>query len=252
MSEANGKRSRSEADLSSDDSLISLSKAEIQEIVKAAVSEALAERDTQMLSIRANMDLIMDEVDSLKDTCTNLKAMVEGKEKEIKELTDTISYLKEERVETTRKVDECENFQRRGNVRITGLPEKKGEDPLKAAQKFLHARAFNVPLEKIHSAHRIGRSYSGKPRPLLVRFLDHKTRDDVIKDRRKLKGSGRTISEDVSQLTMKTLMRVQRSDGIKNAWVWNGKVFAIHQDDSNSVFSVRPFQSIQEARNGKR
>lgn len=249
--------------MSSDDSMISVSKTDIQEIVKTAVTEALAERDTQMLALKANMDIVTGELDAIKETCCglrqaleevqeSLKKVLESKGKEVEEMKKTMGKQEEEKVDLQRKVNDLENYQRRENLRITGLPERNGEDPIEVVKKFFKENAFSVPGEKIHVAHRIGPKSRDKPRPLLIRFADRKTKDDVVRARRTLKGSGKTISEDVSRLTIQTLMRVQRSDGIQRSWIWNAKVYAVHHDDSKP-FTVLPFQSIQDARSqGKR
>lgn len=246
------KRDRGEVESSSDDSILTISRSdlreEIQNIVKIAINEAMEEKVAIFQGIRENMDMFTSEIDRLSSITLALKEALAEKEKDISNLRECIDNLKKENTELHCQLNDNENYQRRENIRITGIPEASSENPIKTACNFFTEKGFNVSEKELHIAHRIGRRNPGKPRTIIVRFFNRNTRDRVIRERKKLKGSGITISEDVSNLSMRTLMRVQRSQGISNAWIWNGQVCARHKASPDKTFIIKPFQSVAEAR----
>lgn len=211
-----GKRERSDVESSSDDSLITISRSdlrtEIQDIVKVAISEAMDARISDFQGIRENMDLFSTEIDRLCSATTMLKKTLAEKEKEIADLRTAVDGLKRENHDLQHKLNDNENYQRRENIRISGIPEKSSESPVKVVSEFFRKNGFDVDDKELHVVHRVGKRDSVKPRPFIVRFFNRNIRNKIIRDRRKLKGSGQTISEDVSNLTMRTLIRVQKSE----------------------------------------
>lgn len=250
-----GKRERSEVD-SSDDSLITISRndlrIEISDVVKTAVNQAVNEaieaKISDLQGIRENMDIFSSEIDRLSSIVSELKNTVKEKERDIKELKKSVDSIKRENLSLKCQMNDLENQQRKENIRVSGLPELASENPTIAACEFLAKKGIKVKEGDVHVSHRIGKMTTGKPRPLIVRFHDRTIRNKVIRERKVLKGSGVTVSEDVSHLTMQTLVRVQKSEGIVNAWIWNARVCARHQTDPSKTFVVAPFQDIAEAR----
>ena len=53
---------------------------------------------------------------------------------------------------------------------------------------------------KIEVAHRSGVKTGSNPRPILVRFVSRAKRDQVLANRRRLKGKGIVIGEDLTSL----------------------------------------------------
>lgn len=245
-----GKRERNEVE-SSDDSFITISKsdlrAEIQDIVKVAINEALEARVGDFQGIRENLDLLTSQIDRLSSTTDLLQKTLSEKEKEIGDLHESVNTLKKENCELLRQMNDLENYQRRDNLRISGIPEEASENPSKTVCDLLVKKGFNVKENDLHIVHRVGRKTSARPRAMIVRFFNRNTRNTVIRERRKLKGSGFVISEDVSILTMKTLMRIQKNEEL-NAWIWNGQVCARHKNGAEKTFVIKPFQSVTEAR----
>lgn len=247
-----GKRDRGEVESSSDDSILTISRTdlrdEIRNIVRVAINEAMEEKIAIFQGIRENMDMFTSQIDRLSSITLDLKQALAEKEKDISNLRECINDLKKENTELHCKLNDNENYQRRENIRISGIPEVSSENPMKTACNFFAEKGFNMSGKELHVAHRIGKQNSGKPRTIIIRFFNRNMRDRVIKERKMLKGSGVTISEDVSNLSMKTLMRVQRSQGILNAWIWNGQVRARHEASPDKTFIIKPFQSVDDAR----
>lgn len=170
-----GKRERCEVDSASDDSLITISRsdlrAEIQDLVKVAISEAMDARISDFQGIRENMDMFSTEIDRLCSATTMLKKTLAEKEKEIDDLRESCEGLKKENRELQRQLNDNENYQRRENIRISGLQEVPAENPAKVVCEFFTKKGFNVKEEELHVVHRVGKRVPGKARPMIVRFF---------------------------------------------------------------------------------
>ncbi|KAH3706188.1 hypothetical protein DPMN_065569 [Dreissena polymorpha] len=101
------------------------------------------------------------------------------------------------------KLNELEQYGKRNNIRIAGLAEaninhnkttsETAEETSKAIIKFLNEKidGLNICINDIDIAHRLGRrDTNSKPRAAIVKFVYRHKRDQVMKNRRCLKGSG--------------------------------------------------------------
>lgn len=157
--------------------------------------------------------------------------MLEMKE----EITGLTSLTKEQQEE----INNLEQYSRRDSVRIHGLPDNgREETSWDCEQKFL--KVVNITLglpdintHKISALHRVGRLQQGKPRPVIVKFVSRKDKEQVIKARCRLKGSGIVISEDLTHLNIQRLNRLKQQEGVVDAWsAAGGRLFAKLRDSS--------------------
>ena len=65
-----------------------------------------------------------------------------------------------------------------------------------------------------------------KIRPIIVKFLSYRVRNKVIKARRNLKGRKISITEALVKGRRDLLRKAQERVGFRNAWSYNGKIFA--------------------------
>ena len=83
----------------------------------------------------------------------------------------------------------------------------------------------DVKRSDIIIAHRVGRFEQGKYRPIIVRFTSNIHKDTVIYQRRKLKGTGIGISEDLTAKNMAYLKKLQVDERVSAAWTKDTKFF---------------------------
>ena len=77
-------------------------------------------------------------------------------------------------------------------------------------------------------------------------FNRRQKRDEVIKNRRELKGSRVVISEDLTRLNQQTLNRVRVSERTNSTWSHSGQVMFTLPGDTWR-YRIDPFQTIDEA-----
>lgn len=85
-----------------------------------------------------------------------------------------------------------------------------------------------VPTKQtdIEVAHRTGQPGGSTDRPILVRFFDRKIRDSVLQNRKKLRGKGHVIGEDLTHTNYRLSVKAVEYSATTSVWSTNGKVLA--------------------------
>ena len=85
----------------------------------------------------------------------------------------------------------------------------------------------HITPEHLDAVHRIGEKREGRTRPIIVRFVSRKTRLEVLRKRRKLKGSDPkvVIVEDLTRSNYKLFLRASEQPGTLRARSKDGKIF---------------------------
>ena len=85
-----------------------------------------------------------------------------------------------------------------------------------------------VDISMIDRSHRLGPvrgENNPKPRPAIVKFCSHRIRRAVFTTKRKLKGSGVSVTESLTKQRMKLLNEAQKVVGEGNSWTVDGFIF---------------------------
>ena len=196
---------------------------ELLEIQSKAYKEA-----TQML-----FESLNNRVDELVKTVIELQHSLEFSQAELKETNDNLTKscnelkdckakLKEYEVKIEKlevKVDSLEDYSRRNNVRIDGI-----EEPPNETSEILHVKVKKIFEEKlqlknvnIDTIHRLSanRSQPAAPRTIITKLSNYRTRDDIMRNKSKLKGTGIYLNEDLSDNTNK--IRKEKMEEYKKA-----------------------------------
>ena len=89
---------------------------------------------------------------------------------------------------------------RKSSVRILGVKEEKDECVEEVCIDCVKEQiGVNVDKQDIDIVHRVGRFQEGKPRPILIKFLSHKTKEIVTRMRKEAKDVKIVESERWSQ-----------------------------------------------------
>ena len=90
----------------------------------------------------------------------------------------------------------------------------------------------------VDAVHRIGEKKTDSARPIIVRFVSRKTRAEVLRHRRKLKGSNPkvVIVDDLTKSNYSLFHCVSDHPGVLKAWSKDGKIFA--QSLDRKIFRI--------------
>jgi hypothetical protein len=152
-----------------------------------------------------------------------IKTELTSVNKKLIEKDDKISELQ-------KQVEDLQQYSRRNGLRISGIPEKPGEDTDKLVIDLAKELDVKISIAEISRSHRVGPP--GIQRPILVKFTGYRKRNEVIRARSKLKGRpGPTkvyINEDLSRQRAKLAARARqmKKDGrITDSWTADSTVF---------------------------
>ena len=103
-----------------------------------------------------------------------------------------------------------EDFSKRNNIIIDGIPEQAQEnsEKLQVAVSKLFSEKLGMPNVEFERCHRIGKESSDqKPRRTLLELSKFEDRQKCLKSSFKLKGSDIYVNEDISRATAKIRTR---------------------------------------------
>lgn len=222
------------------------------------------ENSAQLSGINAGINDISRRVSNLE---TQLSEVVKLRE-EVSSVSEAVSQVKTDLDALARKqhetsnltdvVDDLNNRLRRTNLVVKGLPEAPRESWIETeeiAKSFFSAH-LGVAVKDIERAHRLGTRRANFHRPIIVKFLSYKSKNEVLSNAYKLKHVSSPkvwIEEDFSprmQMIRKRLRdfaRENREENQKYKLTYN-KLFlnnvAYHYDPESDEVVPLPKQSV--------
>ena len=143
------------------------------------------------------------------------------------------------RLDSLRRVqNDAEQHGRKWNLRVFNLPEPRTDQEPETGAACIKkccktsSEMVGVPVVEadIEVAHRLGVRFprQDRSRPIIVRFLSRKKKDEVLTNRRKRKGNKQRIAigEDLTPLNYKLLKEAKEHSATLDAWSSNGKIIA--------------------------
>ena len=179
--------------------------------------ERLERFEARMFDAERRADMLEFELKKRQEECV-------AKEEKIDNLSRQVTELRE-------KADDHEQYQRRSNIRISGLPEKDREtieECEKVVQNFLSKELQIEETIKISIAHRLGRKKTGETRPIICRLVRRADKSTIMRKRKILRERKSSIylAEDLTQRNQRLFRDVRANPRIKKAWTVDGKVMA--------------------------
>ena len=167
-----------------DDSIIGLT---LQ--VKALEDEKIV-TDTKIKGLeKANKEMV-DKMISLEEKNKTMINIHNTLQEENDGIKTEVLLMKNEIEQMKDDVIRNEQYARKNNVKIYGLHEDRDESCVDIVRSMIKDNLhIEINSQQIAVAHRIN-GKTGKPRPIIVRFEQYDVKLVVLKQRRRLKGSG--------------------------------------------------------------
>ena len=190
------------------------------------------------------------ENDQLKKNISDLKEEIENKQTEINERKAENVKLKEEiesnNITMESKMNDIEQYSRKHNIRISGLPETGPETAevttLKVVQKMNEVLP-DLDLQPEHKdiAHRMGKHKKDRHRQIIVKFISRMKKDQILRKRKSFKGTDIFISEDLTPTNQLVLACIRRKmpGEVEQSWSKGGHLYYKLKSDLNTVIEVR-------------
>lgn len=209
-----------------------------------------------------------DQMKTLNATIAAMRTDILSRDESINKLKLENASLISETNALKKALDDIEQYQRRDNLVISGLPGSFA-DATGATDDGLH-ESFDSCIKKviafckdklgcdissgdISTAHKL--PSTGSQRPMIVRFSTRHVRDRVYQSRTKLKDQNRNspansriyINEDLAPLTRKLFAaarRKQGSHGIESVWTMNCHVHIRRNGRINKLATITQLDSL--------
>lgn len=163
---------------------------------------------------------------SLRNVESNEKILeeLELMKKQIYSLQTNNDILKNENRQLKQSLIDLDQYGRRHNLRFLGIPEHEKENCEDIIMGVIKNKLKIESNIFIDVAHRVGKQNYKAPRPIIVRFGFRKHANEVLANRRKLKGERLTIVEDLNPSNARIFGSARKYGQFNSVWTKNGKV----------------------------
>ena len=217
-----------------------------REEMRTLIKEEIAKSLTSETMTKVMSTLVKDALkDELAAIVNPIRDTVQSLSKEYADLRLDNDNMKEDIKSLMLKANANEQYSRKYNIRIGGIKEEPEEDSYEKVSTFFQSKlGLTIENSEYDRIHRVGRRGS-KNRQMIVKFKSYRTKAEVIKHRRKLKGTiGLFINEDLTAYNLDLYHQARGVPFIAATWSSDGKVFVKLPDES--IHIVRCKEDIQK------
>ena len=170
-----------------------------------------------------------------------VEVKVEERKYRLEELEKEIEMKENRILKLEMAANDLQQYSRRSSLRIFGVPEKEKEDTDQIVCDIVSSK-LGIPITRndIDRSHRTGkhtRDTRSKHRSIIAKFCTYRKRTEIIRSRKKLKGSGITIQEDLTHQNAELYTKTYKDPKVKAAWTHDGKIIASIQATGGKIMT---------------
>ena len=167
---------------------------------------------------------------------------------ELRHDLEEVQHMREEveslraRVQTQSfELDRLQQYSRRDNIRVYGVEEKADECTNTIIVKLAHDMGVEIEEQELSVSHRLGRK-TGKPRPIIAKFVRRDTKTKMMREKKELRGlSGYRhvfLNDDLTTLRSLLVYELKRDETIKSVWTIDGRIICVQEEGGKDVKTV--------------
>ena len=217
--------------------------------------------DETKVEILKSLDFNHAETRDLKEKIVAQDRTITDLQQQMTEVLHTANKQARRITELEASNVHTETYMRRCNLIFEGCKEQEQEN-IYAVIVNIITNVLKLQMDpglEIDKVHRYGRSFAGKPRPVIVKFLKHSTRDKVLLAARQLKHYDKNIyiNEDLPSVVknrraeLRSIVFHARSTGTDAIQKGDHITIAGKQYDHNSLDALPQELSLEAARTVK-
>lgn len=144
------------------------------------------------------------------------------------------------------KLDDIEQYSRRNNIRISGIPETDLRENTDNIVTDIVKNKIGIQISRndICRSHRVGRKRDDKPRQIIVKLVRHNTKVAILRKRKDLnadESNNIKISEDLTKgrLAAIHLINTKAKECVQKLWTTDGVINVRKKKDPSNVITLR-------------
>ena len=239
---------------------LNFSKIQLKQLINEAIDKATAplyeeikQLKSEIIEVKKSQEYIGRQYEKLQNECTAIQKKSSQQNQELKEVKNSASNIIKSNSTDRAKLDELEQYTRRQNLVLEGVPYNEGENVNKVVTQLVEKLDFDLKNDDISIAHRLPMKENGKTKTnnnhpaIIVRFVNRSVRNAIyakraaaakitnfpVKNMEKL-----YINENLTQprkrlfwLTKQAVKRLH----YKFIWTNNGDIFVRKDENSEKI-----------------
>ena len=221
----------------------------------ADVWKVLAEIKTNMEKLVLDVEFTKGQVDFLVKENKGLKSKVKYLEEQVKASKKELEDMEQRLDEVEAKHDDLEQYTRKFNLVIHGIPEREEEDNIENVIKLGKLLEVNLSSGDIDIVHRMKTKSKDKPRPIIARFSNYNAKSKLYKARLNLRnvdlqdlGAEKIfINENLTAWRaelFKEARKVKKKYNNGKTWTVDGKIF-LKTDLTAKVLKIDSYEDLK-------
>ena len=156
----------------------------------------------------------------------NTKKIRKKKKKIINGLKNEVRSLKERIDLLENKSDDSEQYSRRNCLLVHGVEEQEQENTDNIVLNVIKEHLdIELSVKDLDRSHRICKSNAkSKRRPIIVKFISYNDHSEIFNNKKRLKGTGVSITESLTAERMRQLKIARDQFGFKDVWSIDGRI----------------------------
>ena len=143
--------------------------------------------DTFEDDLKTIEDIFQKSISGLQDDILNIRdVIIQQLQDDNSKLKDRVSCLEYKVIQLEIKINSLEQYGRRNNLQIGGIPTSISNELEKTAVAILNSINVNLDSSDVEACHRIGRSKDGKQKKTILCIVNRKFCKKALLNRKKL------------------------------------------------------------------
>ena len=226
--------------------------------------EKISSVEEKLTELQKSVEFVSKSFDDFKKDIDNVKSLTTQLKQDNESLQGQLQATQRELTVTREELNELQQYSRRNNIEISGIPQHEGENTDDIVMKIAGAVGVKVTPEDIDISHRLPRRHQDQRGqvqhpPIIVKFTRRTIRNKIYYSRQQLKdktprqlhlddqSTNRIyINENLTPTTKRLFHQVnERRKHLKWKFIWtsNGKIYVRKNEDAESIM-ISSLQSV--------
>lgn len=212
---------------------------ELKQDLKHVIESEMESVKTSMGFINEKFEEFRTEISELKKTLSDVKNVNQEMKKENNRLTNEVKTLRHE-------LTELQQYSRRNNLEIKGIPPAPSENLISVMTSICHLLSTEFDESDVEAIHRVPSKNKDEPN-IIVKFASRKVRDSILKKAKKQRLNTTLLSFDdhenpvfinehlcpAIKILLGKARKAKKEKQWKHTWVSDGKILMRKTDTSH-------------------